>query len=147
MAAVKGPCSRLPSMEADELKADTSHLLKHLCPHSKSNIYKGEYKAIRELREDQRRVVLTAHKGVVMDKQDYMNKTPKLLTGTSTYKTISNDPTARLRNRLVSTLKDIKQQCGPGDTTYRKLYPTSAVPQGLWQNPQNRQPPQTHSVQ
>ena len=32
-----------------------------------------------------------------------------LLTDTSTYNTISKDPTTRLRNKLMSTLKDIKQ--------------------------------------
>ena len=114
MAAVKEACSRLPAMEADELRADTSCLLKNNCPYNKSNISK-EYKAIKDLREDHTRVILTVDKGVakvVMDKQEYTDKALTLLTDTSTYNTISKDPTTRLMNKLISTYKDIKKQGG-----------------------------------
>ena len=146
MAAIEEDCSKLPPMEADELRADTSHLLKNHCPQNKINISKEEYKAIKKLREDQTRVVLTAEKEVATDKQDYTDKALTLLTDTNT---ISKDPTSRFRNRLISTLKDIEQQDRLSDTTYRKLYPTSAVPQVLWpsQNPQNRHPSYTPCVQ
>ena len=112
-------------VEADELRADISCLLKNHCPHNKSNISKEEYKAIMELREDQTRMVLTVDKGlamVVMDKQDYTDKAITLLTNTSTYNTISKHTTTRLGNRLISTLKEIKQQGGLSDTTCRKLF-------------------------
>ena len=128
MAVVEEACSRLPPLEADELRADTSHLLKNHCPHNKSNISKVEYKAIKELMKDQTRVVLTADKGVamvVMDKKSYTDKALTLLTDTIIYNTISRDPTTRLRNKNISTLKDIKG--GLINTTCRKLYPTSAV--------------------
>ena len=75
---------------------------------------------MKELREDHIMVVITADKGmatVVMDKQDSTEKAFTLLTDTNTYNTISNHPTFRLRNRLISTLKDIKQQGGLSDTT------------------------------
>ena len=125
MAASSG-LFQTPPMEADELRTDTSHLIMSHCPHIKSNISIEEYKAIKELREDQTRVVLTVDKGVTMvamDKQDYVDKALTLLTDTSTYNTINKDPTTRLRNRLIST-----QQGGLSDTTWRKLYPTRAVP-------------------
>ena len=76
-------------------------------------------------------MVLTADKGVArvaMDKQDYTDKALTLLTDTSTYNTISKDPITRLRNRLITTLKDVKQKAELSDTAYRKVYPTSAVP-------------------
>ena len=98
---------------------------------NKSKITKEEHRAIKELREEQTRVVLMPDKGlamVVMDKQDYTDKILTLLTDTSTYNTISKDPTTRLRTTLITTLKDIKQKGGLSDTTYRKVYPTSAVP-------------------
>ena len=66
MAAVQKACSRCSLMEIDELRADTSHLLKNHCPNNKSNISKEEYKVIKELREDKTRVVLTADKGMAM---------------------------------------------------------------------------------
>ena len=63
-----------------------------------------------------------------MDKQDYTDKALKLLTDTTSYNAMSMDPTTRLRNRLITTLKDIKQKGGLSDITYRKVYPTSAAP-------------------
>ena len=86
---------------------------------------------MRELREDKTRVILTADKGVAMvamDKQDYTHKVLSLLTDTSTYNIISKDPTTRLRNTCITKLEDIIQKGGLSDTTYRKVYPTSAVP-------------------
>ena len=71
------------SREADELRSDCSHLLRDHHPPSKFNITPAEQRAIKELREDQSKVVLTADKGmamVVMDKQDYMDKAFNLLS-------------------------------------------------------------------
>ena len=111
-----------------------------------------EYKAIKELREDQSRVVLTADKGVAiitMDKKDYIYKALSLLADTNTYKTISRDPTNKLKIKPTDRLKDIKQAGGLKDSTYHKMYPTSAAPKVLWpfQNPYGWHPTQTHSVQ
>ena len=65
---------------------------------------------------------------VVMDKQDYMDKALGLLSDTSTYKSIHKDPTTRHRNSLITKPKDIKQQGGLSDVTYKKVYPTCMVP-------------------
>ena len=72
---------------------------------------------------------------VVMDKQDFMDKALTLLTDTNTY--INEDSASRLRNRLISTLKDIKQQGALSDSTYRKLYPISSVPPGFMAFPKS----------
>ena len=118
-------------MEADEVRTDTSWPLKNYCAHIKSNITKEEHHAIKQLREDQTKVVLTVDKAVAMvvvEKQDYMDKALALLNGTSTHKTLHKDPTTRLRNSLITKVKGIKQQGGLSDNNYKKLYPTSAVP-------------------
>ena len=64
--------------------------------HSKrSNITKGERKAIEELRKDNTRIVVTVDKGVamvIMDRDDYHQKADALLQE-STYRPIPNDPT------------------------------------------------------
>ena len=89
-----------------------------------------EFKAIKELKEDQSRVVLTADKGVamvIMDKKEYTDKAIGLLSDTNTYRTISKDPTNKLKNKIIGILKDIKQTGGLKDSTYHKMYPTSAV--------------------
>ena len=118
-------------MEAYELRADTSQLLKNHCPHNKANISREEHQAIIRLRDDHPRVVLTVDKGmaiVVLGKEDYMDKALSLLSDTSTYKTIHKDPTTMLRNTLITKLMDIKQQGGLSDITCRKVYQTYAVP-------------------
>ena len=49
----------------------------------KSNISKEETRAIKELKKDQERMVLTADKGVnmvVMDREDYEKKSEELLS-------------------------------------------------------------------
>ena len=64
---------------------------------------------------------------VVMDREDYTGKAQSLLADTNTYKTITKNPTKKLKNKLSQTLKDIKNQGGLSDHIYRKVYPTSAV--------------------
>ena len=76
-------------------------------------------------------MVLTVDKVVamvVMDKQDHTDKVLTLLTDTNTYRIINKDPTTRVKkNKLTNTLKGIKQTGGLSDSTYRKVYPFSAV--------------------
>ena len=83
-------------------------------------------------------MVFTADKGVamvIMDKQDYTNKAQALLQDTNTYKVLSKDPNTRLKNKLIQTLKDIKQSGGLSDEKYKKLYPTSSVPPSFMASP------------
>ena len=86
---------------------------------------------------------------VVMDKQDYMDKAFSLLTDTNTYRTINKDPTTKVRNQLINTLKDITQTGGLNDSIYKKVYPTSAVPPSFMASPKFMRlaPPQTHCFQ
>ena len=80
--------------DAQELRAETNYLLRRAKP-PRSNITKEEKKALKELREDKDRMVLTADKGVamvVMDRKEYMDKVEGLLTQLA-YKTITTDPT------------------------------------------------------
>ena len=108
-------------------------------PPIKPNITLDEFKAIKELWEDQSRVVLTADKGmamVIMDKMEYMNQNTGLLSDTNTYMTISKDSANKLKNKLFGILNGIKQTGGLKDSTYHKMYPTSAVPQTFYGLPQ-----------
>ena len=96
---------------------------------NRPNITKEEHQAIRELRRDETRMVLTADKGVsmvVMDREDYNNKSEELLN-TPTYQILKTDPTSKIKNKLVSLLKTIKAEGGISETTYKKLYPTGAT--------------------
>ena len=44
----------------------------------------------------------------------------------SNYKSITTDPTAKHKNKLITLLKTIKSQSGMNDNLYKKLYPTGA---------------------
>ena len=94
----------------------------------RQNITKEEHKAITELKKDNTRIILTADKGVslmVIDKEDYVKKAGELLNQPS-YRTISNDPTTKYRNKLINLLKSIKTEGGMNEALYKRLYPTGA---------------------
>ena len=74
------------------------------------------------------RLILTVDKGmalVIMGKEDYVQKAKELLDQ-PTYRTISNDPTTKYKNKLVNWLKAIKAEGGIDESLYKRLYPTGA---------------------
>ena len=108
ITAVEEASSKLPSMEADELRSDVSHLLRqhNIYHNNQINLSPIQHRALTQLKQDSSRVVLTADNGVVMvimDQQDYTNKAQALLDDTNTYKIINKDPTNRLKNKLIQT--------------------------------------------
>ena len=108
---VEKVCQQLGQRVADELRGRIKTILKKART-PRQNITKGEHKAIGELKRDNNRLVLTADKGValvVMDKEDYVQKA-KELSDQSTYRTITNDPTTKYKNKLVNLLKSIKTE-------------------------------------
>ena len=67
-----------------KLRVEVNILLRRAKP-PKSNISREEKKALKELREDQDRMVLTADKGValvVMDRKEYQEKNRRLTGNT-----------------------------------------------------------------
>ena len=112
---------------ADELRGRVKTILKKART-PKQNITKEECKAIGELKRDNSRLVLTADKGVtlvVMDKEDYVQKAKELLDQ-PTYRTITNDPITKYKNKLVNLLKAIRTEGEIDEVLYRRLYPTGA---------------------
>ena len=94
----------------------------------RSNISKEEFKAIRGLKEDDSRIILTADKGValvVLNKEDYIRKAEHLLNQ-QTYRQIPEDPTSKQKTRLIKLLKNIKVEGGINEETYTRMYPTGA---------------------
>ena len=63
IAALEEICTSLPQNRAIELRDKTSHMLKKNCPPPKPKISQEETKAIKELREESFRVILTVDKG------------------------------------------------------------------------------------
>ena len=98
IAAVEQMCQKLTHGEAEEMRAEVKAVLKKV-QHPKVNITRAEQKALSELKKDNTRVILTADKGtclVVMDKEDYINKSQDLLKE-DTYRVITEDPTNNRR--------------------------------------------------
>ena len=128
IAAIEKACLKLTTGKVEELRGEIKVILKRKT-NIKPNISKEEYWAIKELRNDNTRMVLTADKGVsmvVMDREDYNNKSKELLQS-STYKVLTTDPTTKHKNKLISLLKTIKTGGGINESTYKRLYPTGAV--------------------
>ena len=128
IAAIEKACLKLPTGKAEELRGEVKAILKKKTNY-KPNITKEEHWAIKELRRDNTRMVLTTDKGVsvvVMDKEDYNTKSEELLQP-PTYQILNTDPTNRQKNKLISLLKSIKAEGGIDETTYKKLYPTGAT--------------------
>ena len=68
---------------------------------------------------------------VIMDRQDYINKSNSLLNQ-NTYMSIPRDPNNSIRNKLNSILKRVKTQTGLDSNTHISMYSTGCVPQVPW---------------
>ena len=144
VAAVEQACSRLNRGEADEMRVEVKKALKKAQCSSRppSNISRKEYQALKELKDDKSRVILTTNKGVslvIMDRVEYNKKAEEFLN-TRTYKKIPEDPTKKKKNKLISILKNIKAEGGLNEETYRRLYPTAAVPSKFYGLPKIHKP-------
>ena len=127
VAQIERVCQSLTQGEGEELRAEVKAIMKKTKP-PMSNISKEEARAIKELKKDQDRMVLTADKGVsmvVMDREEYERKSEDLLNQ-PTYRVLSSDPTTKQKNKLIAILKNIKLEGEINDNIYRKIYPTGA---------------------
>ena len=126
IAAIKRSCQSLEQGEAEELRAEVKAVVKK-SQTPRHNITREEQKALKELKEDKTRVVLTADMDVCMvalDTEEYIKKAEELLNQDS-YKIILADPTTK-QNKLVTLLKNIKAEGGINEDIYKRLYPTGA---------------------
>ena len=128
--SIEVACQSLDAKTGEELRSEVFRVLRK--EHQlKPNLKREEFQAMKQLKADQDRMVLTADKGValvVMDKKDYIKKAKELLEDTNTYRVIKNDPTSKLKNRLVTMLRKIKNETGMQENNYRRMYPTGASP-------------------
>ena len=141
IVATEKVCNQLTQGKAEELRGEVKALLRK--DHkAKPNIPKDEYQVLREIKKDNTRQVLTADKGVsmvVLDSEDYTAKSETLLHQ-SNYKVLKTDPTNKYKSKLVGLLKTIKAEGGMDDITYKRLYPTGAVPPKYYGLPKVHKP-------
>ena len=115
--------------KAEELRGEIKSLLKKK-HNTKPNVPREEYQALKQMKNDNTRMVLTADKGlflVVVDREECIQKSEESLQQPN-YKILQSDPTTKYKNKLISLLKSIKAESGMDDNTYRRLYPTGAGP-------------------
>ena len=87
----------------------------------KPNLTKSQLQATRELKRNRNHIVLTADKWVamvIMHRQDYINKSKHLLNQ-PTYKATDRNPTNTIKNKLINTLKKVKNQTGLNNATFK----------------------------
>ena len=81
ITAIERTCSQLQQGKVEELRGGIKAIIKKTLP-SKPNITKEDHQALRQLKKDENRMILTADKGVslvVLDKEDYIQKAEELL--------------------------------------------------------------------
>ena len=126
--AIEFACQSLDPNSAEKLRSDVYRVLRH--PHQlKTNLRKEEITAIKHLKADKERIILTADKGialVVMDRSNYIKKANELLQDPNTYRTIPSDPTNKPKNKLINKLRKIKTDTRMDEITYRRMYPMGA---------------------
>ena len=127
---IEKACQSLDTNTAEELRTEAYRVLRKP-HHPKSNLSKDEIIAMKQLKADKNRMVLTADKGValvVMDTVEYIKKAKDILEDTNTYRVIQTDPTNKLKSKLINILRRTKAATGLQENIYRKMYPTGASP-------------------
>ena len=114
--------------KAEELRGEIKQLLmkKHTI---KPNIHKEEYQALKQLKKDNTRMVLTADKGVsmvVMDREEYIPKSEELLNQPN-YNIPQTDPTTKFKKQA-----DISTEVNKIRRWYRWKHIQKAIPN--WSN-------------
>ena len=126
IAVTKRICDELgentTGKDCTEIYQKTKEVLQHFKDNKgpTRNITKQEKEAIKTLREDSSRVVLTADKGValvVMDKSQYIEKCMALLNDTKTYKPCK-DTTKKLHRDVQESLRKLNREHGSSRLYY-----------------------------
>ena len=127
IAATEQACMKIEQGKEEEFRVEVKRLLKREQSNKKQvNISKEELKAMKELKQDTNRLILTVDKGValvVLDKEDHIKKAQDLLEE-NTYKKNAEDPTPKQKNKLIGILRNIKAEGGLKEEVYKRLYPT-----------------------
>ena len=122
-------CPRLKEEDVAECRGKINAILRK-GKTSKPNLNKEERIALKQLRKDKDRIILTVDKGVamvVLDKEEYNNKARDLLS-TPAYKEIPKDPTNKIKAQLITKLRRIKKDRNLDEGTNKTMYPTGCVP-------------------
>ena len=151
IAQIERMCQKMKQGEAEELRGQIKLILKNTTL-PKPNIIKEEARAIKELRRDQDKVILTADKGVsmvVMEMNEYIKEIRRSIEPVH-LRSFDNRSHQQIQEQANNLLKTIKAEGGIDNNTYKRLYPTGgSTTQILWsaQNTQAGHTTQAHNIQ
>ena len=140
VAATKQICDALGENNQKLDCTDYYHKVRDLLTQHKGkriehNITREEKEALKSLRDDKDRMVLTADKGValvVIDKSQYIEKCLALLNDTKVYAPC-RDETKTIHNKVQKTLRELSTEDGTGrlhgwrKTWYNRLMPSGTT--------------------
>ena len=120
-------CKQLSAPKAQSLRAEVTKCIKK-AKRPASNISKGEFKAIQELKADTDITILPADKGrstVILNTKDYDSKMSTLLSDTNTYEVLQKDSTPKFKRGLTEMIRRWQRE-DPIPTPLKYfIYPTS----------------------
>ncbi|XP_068739114.1 uncharacterized protein [Montipora capricornis] len=133
-----------------KLVADLSHLAhSYVSSHQPSVADLRNFKILKELRKNKDIVILKPDKGngvVVMDRIAYEQGIFTIISDTSKFKVIDNDPTLQREGKLQRFLRALKNKGHLDKDTYERIYPVGSQPArfyGLPKMHKARQPNET----
>ena len=142
ITATEMACQYLGQDQANSLRTSVASTLSS-CKLPKPNITKSERSALKELKNDDTLLIISADKGrctVVMDRKEYDDKAKAMLSDTSTYTPLKKDPTQSIKTKLKGKLKPLKESGAISDRTCKSLVPTAEVPPKFYGLPKIHKP-------
>ena len=137
--------------QAGKLVSDPSHLR-----HSYVSSYRPttadlkKHRVLKELRRDKNIVILKPDKGngvVVLDRADYDQGILKIISDTSKFRPIKEDPTLLREGRLQRLLRKLKKNGHLDSDVYNSIYPRGSQPARIYGLPKMHKERGHNSIQ
>ena len=97
-----------------------------------------QHRVLRNLRKNKDIVVTKPDKGngfVILDRKLYNNATEEIISDSSKFEKLNEDPTSKREDPLQRFLRKLKQKNFFNETEYDKLYPSGSAPARIYGTP------------
>ena len=97
-----------------------------------------QHRVLRNLRKNKDTVITKPDKGngvVILDRKFYYSATEEIITDTSKFEKLSEDPTLKCEASLQRFLRKLKQKNFFNEIEYDKLYPSGSAPARIYGTP------------
>ena len=136
-------CSFLNNLKSEEttsqIKAHLSHLANSYFHNYKPSLpILRQHRVLQNLRKNKDIVITKPNKGngvVILDRKLYNNAIEEIISDTSKFEKLSEDPTLKRKASLQSFLRKLKQKNFFNEIEYDKLYPSASAPACIYGTP------------